>query len=111
MKGLYAALWAEILKVRRSKLLWISFLAFSLIGVIMGLTVLVSEYPQLAGQSAIVDAKASLFKAEWPSYFELLIEIILTLGTIGFGIVSSWIFGRDFLPVLDCSIRVWKGPE
>lgn len=96
MKGLYAALWTEILKVRRSKLLWISFVAFSLTGIIIGLMVLVSENPQLAGQSAIVGAKASLFKAEWPSYFELLTEIILTLGTIGFGIVSSWIFGREY---------------
>ncbi|WP_394697887.1 ABC transporter permease [uncultured Methanomethylovorans sp.] len=30
------------------------------------------------------------------SKFKLSTEIILTLGTIGFGIISSWIFGREY---------------
>jgi ABC-2 type transport system permease protein len=97
MKGLYAALWAESLKVRRSKMLWITLLAFAFVAVMMGLMVLVSRYPVLAGQSTMVSAKASMFQDNWPFYLKLLIQIILSLGTIGFGIVSSWVFGREYI--------------
>lgn len=97
MKGLYAALWAESLKVKRSKMLWITILSFSFVAVMMGLMVLVSRYPVLAGQSAMVGAKTSMFQDNWPFYLTLLIQMILSLGTIGFGIVSGWVFGREYI--------------
>lgn len=96
MKGLQAAVWAETLKVRKSKMLIITLLAFSGIAITMGLMVFVSRYPELVGNSAMVSAKSSMFKDDWSSYFELLIMILLTLGTIGFGTITGWVFGREY---------------
>jgi ABC-2 type transport system permease protein len=97
MKGLYAAVWAETLKVKKSKMFIITIMAFSAIAIMMGLMVLVTKYPSLVGQSTIVSAKASLFKDDWHSYFEILLQIILGFGIIGFGMVSSWVFGREYV--------------
>jgi ABC-2 type transport system permease protein len=96
MKGLYSAVWAETLKVRKSKMLIITLMAFSGIAIIMGLMIFVSRYPELVGNSAMVSAKASMFKDDWASYFGLLIMIVLTLGTIGFGTITGWVFGREY---------------
>lgn len=97
MKGLLAALWTESLKVRKSKMLLATIIAFSFIAIMMGLLVLASKHPEIAGKSATISAKASAIgKADWPSYFDLLIQIILALGTLAFGIVSSWVFGREY---------------
>lgn len=96
MNGLYEATWSELLKVKRSRMLILTLIGFSGIALMMGIMVFISKHPELAANSAAASAKASMFKAEWPSYFQLLIQIILSLGTIGFGFVSSWIFGREY---------------
>ena len=97
MKGLAKAFWAESIKVRRSKILWITFLVFSFIAVMMGLLVFVANHPDLVGDSVVLSAKASMIgNADWPGYFELLYQIIAMIGLIGFGFVISWVFGREY---------------
>lgn len=97
MKGLSKAFWAEGLKVRRSKILWITILVFSFIAVMMGLLVFVANHPDLVGDSVVLSAKASMIgKSDWPAYFELLYQIIAMIGLIGFGFVISWVFGREY---------------
>ena len=96
MNGLYAATWAEILKLKKSKMLILTLLGFSGIAILMALMVLLSRYPELVANSAAATSKASFFNNNWTSYFQLLIQIILTMGTIGFGFISSWIFGREY---------------
>lgn len=96
MNGLYASVWAETLKIRKSKMFILTLIAFSGIAITMGLMVFVSRYPELVGNSAMVGAKASMFKDDWKSYFGLLIMMILTLGTIGFGTITGWVFGREY---------------
>lgn len=96
MNGLHAATWAEILKLRKSRMLVLTLLGFSGIAVLLALMVLLSRYPELVANSAAASSKASFFSNNWTSYFQLLIQIILSLGTIGFGFISSWIFGREY---------------
>jgi len=97
MKGLFTAFWAESLKSRRSKMLLATIIAFSFIAVMLGLLMFVSKHPEIAGRSATLSAKASAIgRADWPSYFGLLSQCILALGPIGFGIVTSWVFGREY---------------
>ena len=73
MKGLAKAFWAESLKARRSKILWITKLVFSFIAIMMGLLVFVANHPELVGDSVVLSAKASMIgNADWPAYFELL---------------------------------------
>jgi len=97
MKGFIKALWAESLKARRSKILWITILVFSFIAVMMGLLVFIANHPELVGDSVVLSAKASMIgNADWPAYFELLYQVSAMIGLIGFGFVISWIFGREY---------------
>ena len=99
MRGLYASLWAESLKVRKSQIFWITLSAFSFVGILVGLMVLVVKYPALVGQSTLISAKSSssFFIDDWHSYFELLIQLVLGFGLLGFGVVSGWVFGREYV--------------
>jgi len=97
MKGLYNAFWAESLKVRKSKIFWITILIFSFIAVMMGLLVFIANHPELVGESVVLSAKASMIgNADWLAYFELLYQIIAMIGLIGFSFVISWVFGREY---------------
>jgi len=63
----------------------------------MGLLMYVAHHPEIAGRSATLSAKTSVLgNADWPSFLSLLIQIILALGPIGFGMVASWVFGREY---------------
>ena len=97
MKGLNAAIVTEIMKARRSKMLWISVLLFVFMGLMIGLLMLLSKHPEISGKSAVLNTKASLIgKSDWPSFLNLLIQMVLTIGYIGCGIVTIWVFGREY---------------
>lgn len=97
MNAFAAALWSETLKARRSKVLLATLLIFAFVALMFGLLMLVAEHPSLSGASTVIGTKASrLGKGDWPSYLALLNQAILALGPIGYGIVTSWVFGREF---------------
>jgi ABC-2 type transport system permease protein len=97
MKPLANALWAESLKIRKSKIFLITLFLFAFIGVMMGLLVLLGRHPEIAGRSAAMGAKASVVgSADWPSFWNLLNQVILSLGMMGFGVAASWVFGREY---------------
>ncbi|HUZ16843.1 MAG TPA: ABC transporter permease [Spirochaetia bacterium] len=97
MSGFLAALWVEGLKVRRSRVFPVTIALFAFIAVMMALLMVVANHPELAGRSATMGAKASrLGNGDWASYLALLIQTILALGQMGYGIVTSWIFGREY---------------
>ena len=97
MNGLSKALWAETLKVRRSKIFVITLIVFAFIAIMMGLLMYVAQHPEIAGRSATVSAKLpALGNADWSSFFTLLIQSVLALAPIGFGMVAAWVFGREY---------------
>jgi ABC-2 type transport system permease protein len=97
MKAIQAALWMEVLKVRRTTIFPISMFFFIFMGIMMGLLMFVSQHPEIANRSATISMKTSfLGEFSWIAYYSLLIQIILTVGVIGFGIITSWDFGREF---------------
>lgn len=97
MRNIGAAIWAESLKVRRSKIFWIMILAFSFITIVMALMMYVLKNPELARKTGLLGAKAQLIgEANWSSYFSTLAQIISIGGLVGFGFIASWIFGREF---------------
>jgi ABC-2 type transport system permease protein len=97
MKGFRAALYAESLKVKRSKVLLATIIFFIFTAVMMGMLVVVAKHPELAGKSALLKSKASFVgKADWPAFFGLLNQVIMSAGTVGFGIVASYVFGREY---------------
>lgn len=97
MRTMRAAIWMEILKVRRTKIFPISIYFFVFIGIIMGLLMFLSMHPEIANRSSTLQMKTSfLGGSDWKAYYNLLMQIILTVGVIGSGIISSWVFGREF---------------
>jgi ABC-2 type transport system permease protein len=97
MNKLKAALWVEILKVRRTRIFPISVYFFIFIGIMMGLLVFLSIHPEIANRSSTIRMKTSfLGGSDWKAFYDLLIQLILTIGVIGSGIITSWVFGREF---------------
>ena len=97
MKGLYVALNTELIKTLRSKMLWATIIFFTFISIMLGFLMLVAKHPEIAGESAVLSIKASLIsKADWPTYFWLLMQMVLTVGSIGPAIVAIWVFGREY---------------
>ncbi len=63
----------------------------------MGLLMIVAKHPELAGRSATLSAKASFLKhGNWSGFITLILQAILALGPLGYGIVTSWMFGREY---------------
>lgn len=97
MKGIRAAIWMELLKIRRTKIFPISIYFFIFIGLMMGFLMYASMHPEIASRSATIKTKTSfLGGSDWNAYYNLLIQIVLVLGVIGSGIITSWSFGREF---------------
>lgn len=99
MKDIFSGIWTESLKVRKSKILLMSILFFLFIPFMMGVLIFVVENPEFASKLGMVGTKAAMLRfgnADWPTYFGLLNQVIAGMGLLGFGIVISWIFGREY---------------
>jgi len=65
----------------------------------MGLLFFVQKHPEIASKLGMIGTKASMLRlgnADWSTYFTLLIQGIAAIGLIGFGFVTSWVFGREY---------------
>lgn len=92
------ALWAEMLKARRSRLSWASALAFTLAAGMGALFMFILQDPPRARSLGLLGAKAQLTSgtADWPGYFALLAQATAVGGLLIFGLIIIWIFGREF---------------
>jgi ABC-2 type transport system permease protein len=87
----------EVLKVRKSNVFQISIYFFIFIGAVMGFLMYLSMHPEIASRSSTMEIKTSFLEgSDWNSFLSLLIQIVLTVGVIGSGIITSWSFGREF---------------
>ena len=97
MKGFITAFHVEAIKALKSKMLWGTFIFFAFIAFMMGFLMLVAKNPEIAGNSEVLNMKASMIsKADWPTFFSLLLQMVLTIGSIGPAIVTIWVFGREY---------------
>jgi ABC-type transport system involved in multi-copper enzyme maturation permease subunit len=97
MTRISAAVWAESLKIRKSRILWLSIAAALFMAGMMGFLMFISKNPELAAKMGMLGTKSSIVKnVDWPSYLGLLVEMISALGLLGFGFVASWVFGREY---------------
>lgn len=98
MAELLASCFAEYLKIRRSRMLWLTVAALCLAPVFGALFVLVLRNPDLAAGNEALRAKAALtgFSADWPSFLNLIAQAVGVGGVIVFGFVTSWVYGREF---------------
>jgi ABC-2 type transport system permease protein len=98
MKNLSAAFITECMKLRRSKIFWITIVFFVFVPLMMGLLMLVAQHPEIGEKLGLVGAKAKLFgENNWEGYLTMLNQLVATVGLIGFGFVTSWVFGREYI--------------
>ncbi|KGX84204.1 ABC transporter permease [Pontibacillus litoralis] len=97
MSYFFATLQAEGLKICKSKVIWITVIAFSIAPLMAGFFMFVLKNPEFAKSSGLLGAKAQIAgEANWPSYLSLHAQMIAVGGTLVFGFVTSWIFGREY---------------
>jgi ABC-2 type transport system permease protein len=98
MNGLIPSLWAEMLKMRRSKVPLLTAVGFSFVPLVGGLFMIILKDPQAARSMGLISAKAQLTAgtAEWSTLFGLLAQATAVGGSIVFAIFTMWVFGREF---------------
>lgn len=98
MNSLIASCYAESLKVRRSRIVWLTTGALCLAPVFGALFVIVLRNPSLTAGNEALTAKAALtgFSPDWPSFLNLVSQAIGVGGVIVFGFVAGWLFGREY---------------
>jgi ABC-2 type transport system permease protein len=99
MKNYIQTLWVEILKVRKSKVFWISVIFFCFIPMVLSLMIFVQKYPEIAAKLGMIGEKAELMKLgepNWSNFFNLVNMFLSAVGLIGFGFITSWVFGREY---------------
>ncbi|SRR6056297_1330525 len=98
MYNLKKTIETEILKMRKSNIFWITIIAFSFITIVIAIMMFILKEPELAQKTGLLGDKAQIIgEANWESYFEILSQIIAIGGLIGYGFITSWIFGREFV--------------
>jgi hypothetical protein len=99
MNGFLPSLWAETLKMRRSRVPLFTALGFSFAPLVGGLFMIILKDPEAARSMGLISAKAQLTAgvADWPTFFSILAQAVAVGGGILFAVITSWIFGiTDF---------------
>jgi ABC-2 type transport system permease protein len=98
MNNFFAALFAETLKLRRSKVPLFTALGFSMMPLAGGLFMIILKDPVAARSMGLISTKAQLTMgtADWPAFFGLLAQAVAAGGMILFAIITIWVFGREF---------------
>jgi len=98
MTSLWYALSAEFLKIKNSKVIWVSLIAFAIAPVMGGVFMIIMADPEFSAQSTALNfkAKAMSIEVNWNSYFAVLSQAMGIGGIMVFGFVASWIFGREY---------------
>ena len=98
MNNFPAALWAETLKMRRSKVPLFTSLGFLILPLVGGLFMVILKDPEAAKSMGLISTKAQITvgTADWPAFFNMLSQGTAIGGVILFAIVTTWVFGREF---------------
>ncbi|MEU8403470.1 ABC transporter permease [Nonomuraea sp. NPDC048892] len=92
------ALLAELLKLRRSRLPWITTATFAVVAAVCGLFMFILQDTGRARALGLLGDKAQLSAAtaDWPGYLALLAQATGVGGLVIFGTLVIWLFGREF---------------
>ncbi|MEO6084247.1 MAG: ABC transporter permease [Umezawaea sp.] len=98
MTRLGAAVAVEALKARRSRLPWVTVLAFTVVALVGGLFMFILQDQERARGLGLLGAKATLVggDASWSTYLGFLAQATAVGGVVVFGLVLVWSFGREF---------------
>lgn len=98
MNSFSSALWAETLKMRRSKVPLLTAIGFSIAPLVGGLFMVILKDPEAARSMGLISTKAQLIggTADWATYFGFIAQATAIGGALVFAIVTAWVFGREF---------------
>jgi len=98
MKQQLNALQAELMKNKRSRIVWVTFIAFALAPIMGGIFILIIRDPEALAKAGglAMKVRAMSFKPGWNSYLSVLTQAVGVGGVLVFGFVASWIFGREY---------------
>ena len=98
MSNLAQAIWVEFLKARRSKMPLFTALGFAMVPLGGGFFMIVLKDPDMARRVGLISTKAQLTMgaADWPTYLRFLTMAVGAGGIILFGLIASWVFGREY---------------
>jgi ABC-2 type transport system permease protein len=98
MTNFTSALWAEALKVIRSKVLLFTTLGFSMAPLVGGLFMIIVRDPEAARSMGLISTKAQIAigAADWPTFFGFQAQAVAAGGMVLFSIITIWVFGREF---------------
>lgn len=96
MKNIDTAIWAEYMKIRKSKILFATIAVFTIIPLMIGLMMFVAKNPEVASKLGMIGTKSKMFgENDWTGYLALLSQLLASVGLLGFGFVTSWVFARE----------------
>ncbi len=86
MRTQFPALRAELIKIKRSSIVWVTFLAFALAPLMGGVFLLILRDPEASTRADALSNKVRMmqFSADWKSYLGLLTQ------TVGYGTYFPW---------------------
>ncbi len=98
MTNFPSALWAETLKMFRSKVPYFTALGFTMAPLSGGLFMVILKDPEAAKTLGLISTKAQLLTgtADWPALFNFLGQAAAAGGMLLFSIFTIWVFGREF---------------
>jgi ABC-2 type transport system permease protein len=88
----------EVIKLRRSRITWLSWLAASVLPLACGLFMWIVKEPGRASRLGLLGKKAQLVSLtpDWPSYFDLLLQGTGIAGVILASVIAVYVFGREY---------------
>ena len=89
--ALAACVAAEAVKIRRSKVVWVT------LGILMVFAVFLNLFRTGMVSNLSGETGPSLFSGnDIASYFKMAVMMMYATGSWGFGFIAAWIFGREF---------------
>jgi ABC-2 type transport system permease protein len=88
----------EFMKLKHSKITWLSWLAISIMPLVGGLFMWIAGEPGRAAQLGLLGDKAQLLNAtaDWAGYFDILLQITGIGGMILVSVITAFVFGREY---------------
>lgn len=98
MNNLRQAIWVEALKARCSNMPLSTAIGLAWLPLGGGFFMIILKNPEFARQMGLISAKAQLTMgtADWPTYLGFLAQGTAVGGIILFGLMSAWVFGREY---------------
>lgn len=89
----------EYMKLRRSRITWITFLVYSIFPVVGGLFMYILKDPEGARRLGLLGAKASLSvgSADWTGYLGFMGAMSAVGGMLLISVIVTYLFGREYV--------------